>query len=229
MAYSNKSIVVGALIAGNAVVIVLFMALRTLPPLEEHPQTNRELPSDIAIPPATSGSEKPFADARQPVLKRQRDGETSYEIIGRFVRVPTLGADGAYTGQFAVTVGTTDVVLPVTLGRGTFTIFLGEHEGSTPGSPSKYSMKPVTESLPFFILKQDSPTVIRLKTKIDADIDPEDAQCGEYCQYLGKWLKEHGSAVGEALDGLMRGEQRPLPPETALFVTQLGFLQKTEQ
>lgn len=219
----KNSIIVGILIISSIVFITLYLLVR-YPPLTNSIPKERVLPPSILTKPTVYPKDNAFAHAQQPVLKRQSDRSTEYEIVGRFVSVPTLNKDGEYTGQFTVTVGETEVVLPVTLGRDTFTIFLGEHSGNTPGSASKYSMKTVAEAMPFLTLKAGTLAVLRLKTKIDVDIDPQNAQCGEYCQYLWKWLGESGADVENILDALIRAEQRSGLSKTMLFVQQVGFL-----
>lgn len=224
MASPKNSIVIATLIVSSVVFITLYLLVHYprfvdlfLPKINVRP-IGTPRPSEV-LPEVRA-----FADAQQPVLKRQFSGSTEYEIIGRLVNVPTLDKRGEYTGQIAVAVGATDVLLPITLGRDTFTIFLGEHDGTAPNSASTYSMKTMAEALPFFTLKQGKPAVIRLKTKTDARIDPQSAQCGEYCQYVWKWFRESGSDAENILDALIRGEQQPASSKTTLFVTQIGFL-----
>ena len=220
---SNTAVVVGLLVASSIVLIMLVLLTRTslLDTFIQPPVAPARKP---ALPTTYPGSQL-FADAQRPVLKRQSDRSTEYEVIGRFVSTPALNKDGEYTGQFAVSIGETEIALPVTLGRSTFTIFLGEHTGSTPDSASTYNMKTVVEAMPFLTLKAGKPAVIRLKTKIEADIDPQSNECMEYCQYLWKWLGEKGKDAESVLDGLIRGQDQPLSRTTMLFVTHIGFLQ----
>lgn len=169
-------------------------------------------------------SVRSFASVDEPILRRDADGTTEYEIIGSFPAVPQIDKEGNYKGTFTVSLGGNTIDLPILLGREGMSVFVGFHEGDTAESSSRYEPKPIVQAIQLVALRVGQPTVLRLKTKIREVETGSNSPCLEFCTYLKKWIVDYGKEAESALDNLMnRGVTQHLD-DLVLFVHQVGFL-----
>lgn len=175
--------------------------------------------------PKTSPQGIAFVVPENPVLRRASADFVEYELLGRFDDVPKENAKGEYAGTFTVVINGEAVRVPVLLGPGDLSTFIGLHSGTTVTSPSKYEIKTVGASIPLIALKVQKQAIIRVKTRIIDRQDNGGKPCNRYCQYLRGWVSAYGNESETFLDSLINASPEKLSRNLSLFIVQVGFLE----